>query len=62
MTPLIGVALQFLPDLMRFIGPDGKGGVAANVAKVVETVTGTNDPVLGRTGTRRSGEGRGASR
>jgi Glycosyl hydrolase 108 len=46
MTPLIGVALQFLPDLMRFIGPDGKGGVAANVAKVVETVTGTNDPVL----------------
>jgi lysozyme family protein len=45
MLPLIPLALSVVPDLIKAIAGDRAGTVASQVAGIVQTVTGTTDPV-----------------
>src|SRR5262245_50756458 len=44
MNPLIDVALQVFPEIVRYLGRDGKDGVAERVAAAVQQVAKTSDP------------------
>lgn len=44
MLPLVGIATSLLPELIKLIAGDKAGTIATDVAKAVETATGTSDP------------------
>lgn len=48
MLPLVGLATALLPELVRLIAGDKAGAVATDVAKAVNAVTGTDDPVAAK--------------
>ena len=45
MLPLIPLALAVVPELIKAIAGDRAGTVATQVAGIVQTVTGTTDPI-----------------
>lgn len=45
MLPLIPLALAVVPELLKAIAGDKAGMVASQVAGIVQTVTGTTDPI-----------------
>lgn len=45
MFPLVAIAAQFVPEIIKLIAGDKAGKVAIDVATVVSTVTGKTDPV-----------------
>jgi type IV secretory pathway VirB10-like protein len=48
MLPLVGIAAALLPDLIKVLAGDKAGTIANDVAKTVQTVTGTSDPVAAK--------------
>ena len=48
MLPLVGIAAAVLPDLIKVLAGDKAGTIAADVAKAVQTTTGTSDPVAAK--------------
>jgi lysozyme family protein len=48
MLPLVGIAAALLPDLIKVLAGDKAGTIAADVAKAVQTTTGTSDPVAAK--------------
>ena len=45
MLPLVGIATAILPELIKLLANDKAGAIASDVAKAVQTATGTSDPV-----------------
>jgi lysozyme family protein len=48
MLPLVGIAAAVLPDLIKVLAGDKAGTIATDVAKAVQTTTGTSDPVAAK--------------
>ncbi|HXW70394.1 MAG TPA: glycosyl hydrolase 108 family protein [Methylocella sp.] len=44
MSPLIGIAISVLPELVKLLAGDKAGTIAGDVAKAVSSATGTSDP------------------
>jgi lysozyme family protein len=48
MLPLIGLAVTFIPELIKLLAGDRAGTIADSVAKAVADITGASDPVIAK--------------